>query len=135
MPEKIETKPAAPVIDASVAALIKDIVVEARKPVKSEKELREEASAEDLRVNMRQIEKNRQSNRAANQNACQHVHRNGVGTHVVYVADLNRLYCQKCEAWIFSTIHEAAQNGSLIAPEKHPDLWNRHLEAATTGGM
>jgi hypothetical protein len=135
MPEKNEVKPAAPVIDPSVAALIKDIVVEARRPVKTEKELREEAAAEDLRVNMRVIEKNRQTNKANEQNACQHVHGDGVGTHVVYVANLNRLYCQKCQAWIYSTIHEAAQNGSLIAPEKHPELWNRHWDRAVTGGM
>jgi hypothetical protein len=134
MSEKQEVKQA-PVITPEVIELIKGIVTEARKPVKTEKELREEAATKAEQESMRAIEKQRQANKAADQNACQHEHESGVGTPVVYVASLNRLYCQHCQLWIFSTPQEAAQNGSNVAFENHPKLWNRYFAKAYASGM
>jgi hypothetical protein len=136
MPEdKKSTQPVAPALTPESAALISQIIEAARKPVKTEAEIAAERAKEQERADMRAIYAQKDRNKAAEQNTCQHVHGDGVGTHVVYVPDLNRLYCQNCALWIFSTPAEAAQNGSRVAPEKHPELWNRHYGRATRGGM
>src|SRR5439155_11045102 len=77
------------------------IIEAARKPVKTEKEIRDEQTREEERANLRAIHKQADRNKAADQNGCQHEHPNGVGTAVVYVAGLNRLYCQPCQLWSF----------------------------------
>jgi hypothetical protein len=84
---------------------------------------------------MREIYKQKDANKAADQSSCQHEHETGVGTPVVYITSLNRLYCQHCALWIFSSAHEAAQYGSLVAPEKHPVLWNRLFAKAMASGL
>jgi hypothetical protein len=133
MPPTSEVKQAAAVTGLTADDIVK-IVEAARKPVKTEKELRDEAAIKAEQESMRAIEKQRQANRAAEQNGCQHEHETGVGTPVVYVASLNRLYCQHCHLWIFPTPQEAAQNGSTVAPEKHPALWNRYFSKAYASG-
>ena len=132
MPPTSENKQTkAPEITPELLALVEAL----RKPVKTDKEIAAERAQEQERADMRSIEKQRQANRAAEQNSCSHEHETGVGTPVVYVASLNRLYCQHCHAWIFSNPQEAAFYASNIAPEKHPMLWNRHFGRAMASGL
>lgn len=130
--QPVVEKPAAPLIDPSVAALIKDIVVEARKPVKSDDQIKKEQEIVDHREVMRLEYENKRKNKAAEQNWCQHRHKSGVGSPVTYVANLNRLYCQHCALWIFPTIQEAAFNDSLVDPKKHPEMFDRLYQVALT---
>jgi hypothetical protein len=138
MPEEAKTKPEVRQAAAATGLTAEDIVkiVEAaRRPIKTDQEIREAANKEAERASMREIENRRLANRAAEQNGCQHEHETGVGTPVVYVASLNRLYCQHCHLWMFQTVSEAAQNGSNVSPEKHPALWNRFFSRAYASGM
>lgn len=91
------------------------ILAEIRKPVKSEKEIREEAQKEIDRKAMGETMALAERNRLRAQELCSHMRGNGTTT-TVYVADLNRLYCQACAKWII--------------PENEPDLFNRLVQVA-----
>lgn len=75
------------------------LIQELRKPVKTEKELRDEAQAETDRKAMAETLKQNQQNKMARQQSCSHMRANG-STTAVYVVDLNKLYCQACSKWI-----------------------------------
>lgn len=117
------------------SADIVEIIKAARTPVKTEKELRDEAVAQQERAEMKDIFEQGERNKAADQNGCQHEYPTGVGTPVVYIASLNRLYCQHCALWIFQTVQEAAFNHSKVDPTLHPALWNRYFTKAMMAGL
>lgn len=91
------------------------IISEIRKPVKTEKELREEEQLEADRRSMMETLKIAERNRRQAQKDCSHKRRDG-STTSVYITDLNRLYCQKCAKWII--------------PTDEPDLFNELYQLA-----
>jgi hypothetical protein len=89
---------------------LKTLITEIRKPVKTEKETRDEeqqkVDREASREGLIQAEKNRLHKIAT----CSHMRSNG-STMAVYILDLNQLYCQACGGW--------------ITPRENPETFNR----------
>jgi hypothetical protein len=75
------------------------ILAEIRKPVKSEKEIREEEQKAVDRQRMGETMALAERNRLRAQELCTHMRSNGTTT-TVYITDLHRLYCQACAKWI-----------------------------------
>jgi phage terminase large subunit-like protein len=94
---------------------LKTLFTEIRKPVKSEKEIREEEQQKldqaASREGLIQAEKNRLHKIAS----CSHMRPNG-STMSVYILDLNKLYCQACGGW--------------ISPTENPEVFNRLYQLA-----
>lgn len=76
------------------------IIEAARQPMKSEKEIRDEKQALADREQMGKLLEQGRVNKLAEQKACQHMRRDGSTTTVFCGLPLNKLYCQKCAAWI-----------------------------------
>jgi hypothetical protein len=94
---------------------LKTLITEIRKPVPTEKELREaeqqKLDREVSREGLIQAEKLRLQKIAS----CSHMRPNG-STTAVYILDLNKLYCQACGGW--------------ISPTEHPEIFNRLYQLA-----
>ena len=72
---------------------LKTLITEIRKPVKSEKELREEEQQRLDREAMKETLIQNEKRRLHNIATCSHMRANG-STTAVYILDLNKLYCQ-----------------------------------------
>lgn len=90
------------------------ILTEIRKPVKTEQELRDEASAKQDREAMMATLKQAEAIRQHKKATCSHMRPNG-STTAVFIPDLGKLYCQACSDW--------------IAPDR-PELFNRLYQLA-----
>lgn len=76
------------------------IIEATRKPVKTEKEVRDEAQLAEDRKQMGQMLEVARRNKLETQASCSHKRKDGT-TMCVYTSDpINKLYCQKCAAWI-----------------------------------
>jgi hypothetical protein len=115
---------------AVTAADLKDIltavVVEARKPVVTEKELREEQDRLDMARSNAASVKQLMENKARLQAACSHLRRDG-SSRCVYVRGSgndpdasNYLLCQYCQKFIFSN---------------ETELFNKHLQMTAAGDI
>jgi hypothetical protein len=94
---------------------LQTLIHEIRKPVKSEKEIRDEARQEADREQMAATLKLAEENRLARIKNCTHMRSNG-STTAVYISDLGKLYCQACAGW--------------IDPRTEPEVWNRIYQLA-----
>jgi hypothetical protein len=75
------------------------IIAEIRKPVKTEKEIRDEQQQAIDRAAMAEALKRAEDYRKHVKKTCKHKRSNGTTT-AVYITDLNKLYCQACADWI-----------------------------------
>lgn len=89
------------------------IIEAVRKPVKTDKEVRDEAQQEIDRKAMQETLRRAEENRLNSQKLCRHMRRDG-STQTVYITDLHRLYCQACAKWIL--------------PDAEPELFNTHYQ-------
>jgi hypothetical protein len=81
---------------------LKELFAELRKPVKTEKEVREEEQQKIDREAMRETLIQNEKLRLHKIATCSHMRPNG-STMAVYILDLNKLYCQACGGWISPT--------------------------------
>jgi hypothetical protein len=92
------------------------ILAEIRKPVKSEKEIREEEQKALDRKAMGETMAQAERNRLRAQELCSHMRGNGTTTAVYVPEPINKLYCQACAKW--------------ITPENDFELFNRLSQVA-----
>jgi hypothetical protein len=86
-----------------------------RKPVKSEKDIRDEEQAAADRKQMGEILEQARRNKLEDQKNCSHMRANGSTTAVWTGHPINKLYCQACSAWIGN---------------EQPELFNRLYQLA-----
>lgn len=96
-----------------------------RKPVKSDKELRDEKQLELDREAMAATLKDAAARRLQDQKDCRHMRRDG-STQTVFIADLGRLYCQACQKWICAVPVLDEKGNVVIAAE--PEMFNTHYQ-------
>lgn len=97
------------------AALLKEILAEARRPVKTEEEIAAQLQREEDRRQLGATLKAQEENKQRDRANCTHMRPNG-STTATFVQNLNFMYCQNC--------------GDVIRFEDRPELFNRLYQLA-----
>lgn len=114
--------------DKSLVGLSKEDLIEllqaVRQPIVTPEEAAAKLQKEEDRKTMGETLARAEANRIQEQKNCAHMRSNG-STPAVYIANLNRMYCQHCYGWIYPQHVEGAK-----PHEVNPELFNKLYQLA-----